>query len=251
MENFAGKTTLVTGASRGIGKAIALEFAKRGSNIAFNYLRNHKAAANSKKEIEALGVKCVALRAHLGDPDKIEKMFENISNEFNTLNFLINNAASGVQKRAVDLEPKHWDWAMNINARAPWLCSVKASELMPEGGSIVNITSEGSRTVLPYYLSVGTSKAALETLTRYLAVELAEKDINVNAISGGYIETDAFDAFPNRESMSSAGKKTLTGRKISVEDIARVAAFLCSTDAHMIRGQILVVDGGVTLTADL
>ena len=251
MDDFAGKTTLVTGASRGIGKAIALEFAKRGSNIAFNYLRNHKAAANSKKEIEALGVKCVALRAHLGDPDKIEEMFENISNEFNTLNFLINNAASGVQKRAVDLEPKHWDWAMNINARAPWLCSIKASELMPEGGSIVNITSEGSRTVLPYYLSIGTSKAALETLTRYLAVELAEKDINVNAISGGYIETDAFDSFPNKESMSSAGKKTLTGQKISVEDIARVAAFLCSTDAHMIRGQILVVDGGVTLTADL
>ncbi|MCL0105255.1 SDR family oxidoreductase [Dehalococcoidia bacterium] len=251
MDDFAGKTTLVTGASRGIGKAIALEFAKRGSNIAFNYLRNHKAAVNSKKEIEALGVKCVALRAHLGDPDKIEEMFENISNEFNTLNFLINNAASGVQKRAVDLEPKHWDWAMNINARAPWLCSIKASELMPEGGSIVNITSEGSRTVLPYYLSIGTSKAALETLTRYLAVELAEKDINVNAISGGYIETDAFDSFPNKESMSSAGKKTLTGQKISVEDIARVAAFLCSTDAHMIRGQILVVDGGVTLTADL
>ena len=213
MDDFTGKTTLVTGASRGIGKAIALEFAKRGSNIAFNYLRNHKAAAESKKEIEGLGVKCVAIRAHLGDPDKIEEMFENISTEFKTINFLVNNAASGVQKQAIDLQPKHWDWAMNINARAPWLCSVKASELMTEGGSIVNITSEGSRTVLPYYLSVGTSKAALETLTRYLAVELAEKNINVNAISGGYIETGAFESFPNRESMASAGKKTLAGRK--------------------------------------
>ena len=251
MDDFTGKTTLVTGASRGIGKAIALEFAKRGSNIAFNYLRNHKAAAESKKEIEGLGVKCVAIRAHLGDPDKIEEMFENISTEFKTINFLVNNAASGVQKQAIDLQPKHWDWAMNINARAPWLCSIKASELMTEGGSIVNITSEGSRTVLPYYLSVGTSKAALETLTRYLAVELAEKNINVNAISGGYIETGAFDSFPNRESMASAGKKTLAGRKMSVDDIATVAAFLCSADAHMIRGQILVVDGGVTLSANL
>ena len=251
MDDFTGKTTLVTGASRGIGKAIALEFAKRGSNIAFNYLRNHKAAAESKKEIEGLGVKCVAIRAHLGDPDKIEEMFENISAEFKTINFLVNNAASGVQKQAIDLQPKHWDWAMNINARAPWLCSVKASELMTEGGSIVNITSEGSRTVLPYYLSVGTSKAALETLTRYLAVELAEKNINVNAISGGYIETGAFDSFPNRESMASAGKKTLAGRKMSVDDIATVAAFLCSADAQMIRGQILVVDGGVTLSANL
>ena len=251
MYDFTGKTTLVTGASRGIGKAIALEFAKRGSNIAFNYLRNHKAAAESKKEIEGLGVKCVAIRAHLGDPDKIEEMFENISAEFKTINFLVNNAASGVQKQAIDLQPKHWDWAMNINARAPWLCSIKASELMTEGGSIVNITSEGSRTVLPYYLSVGTSKAALETLTRYLAVELAEKNINVNAISGGYIETGAFDSFPNRESMASAGKKTLAGRKMSVDDIATVAAFLCSADAQRIRGQILVVDGGVTLSANL
>ena len=148
MDDFTGKTTLVTGASRGIGKAIALEFAKRGSNIAFNYLRNHKAAAESKKEIEGLGVKCVAIRAHLGDPDKIEEMFENISAEFKTINFLVNNAASGVQKQAIDLQPKHWDWAMNINARAPWLCSVKASELMTEGGSIVNITSEGSLSLI-------------------------------------------------------------------------------------------------------
>ena len=89
MDDFTGKTTLVTGASRGIGKAIALEFAKRGSNIAFNYLRNHKAAAESKKEIEGLGVKCVAIRAHLGDPDKIEEMFENISTEFKTINFFL------------------------------------------------------------------------------------------------------------------------------------------------------------------
>lgn len=251
MEDFVGKTTLVTGASRGIGKAIALEFARRGSNIAFNYLRNHKAAADSKKEIEALGVKCVAVRAHLGDTDKIDEMFKNISNEFKTLNVLINNAASGVQKRANELQPKHWDWAMNINARAPWICSIKASELMHEGGNIINITSEGSRTVLPYYLSVGTSKAALESLTKYLAVELAEKNINVNAISGGYIETGAFDSFPNKESMSEATGKTLSGRKMTAQDIANVAVFLCTNKADMIRGQILVVDGGVTLSANL
>lgn len=251
MEDFVGKTTLVTGASRGIGKAIALEFARRGSNIAFNYLRNHKAAADSKKEIEALGVKCVAVRAHLGDTDKIDEMFKNISTEFKTLNILINNAASGVQKRANELQPKHWDWAMNINARAPWICSIKASELMHEGGNIINITSEGSRTVLPYYLSVGTSKAALESLTKYLAVELAEKNINVNAISGGYIETGAFDSFPNKQSMSEATTKTLSGRKMTAQDIANVAVFLCTNKADMIRGQILVVDGGVTLSANL
>ena len=122
---------------------------------------------------------------------------------------------------------------------------------MHEGGNIINITSEGSRTVLPYYLSVGTSKAALESLTKYLAVELAEKNINVNAISGGYIETGAFDSFPNEESMSEATTKTLSGRKMTAQDIANVAVFLCTDKADMIRGQILVVDGGVTLSANL
>ena len=167
-----------------------------------------------------------------------------------TLDVLINNAASGVQRNAHELEPKHWDWTMNINARAPWICSVEASTLMTNGGSIVNISSEGSRKVLPYYLSVGTSKAALESLTRYLAVELAEQGINVNAISGGYIETGALASFPNRANMLEAGKNTLAGRMITSEDIAKIAAFLCTKEAEMIRGQVIVVDGGVTLQAD-
>ena len=137
---------------------------------------------------------------------------------------------------------------MNVNARAPWLCSIEASKLMKHGGSIVNITSEGSRKVLPYYLSVGTSKAALEALTRYLAVELAEKNISVNAISGGYIETGALDAFPNKEQMVAASKNIPAGKSLTSNDLAKVAAFLCTEDASMIRGQIIVVDGGATLT---
>jgi enoyl-[acyl-carrier protein] reductase III len=116
------------------------------------------------------------------------------------------------------------------------------------GGSIVNITSEGARKVLPYYLSVGTSKAALEALTRYLAVELAEKKISVNAISGGYIETGALDAFPNKEQMVAASKNIPAGKSLTPEDLAKVTAFLCTEAASMIRGQIIIVDGGATLT---
>ncbi|SVA72029.1 uncharacterized protein METZ01_LOCUS124883, partial [marine metagenome] len=142
-------------------------------------------------------------------------------------------------------------WTMNINARAPWLCSIEAAKLMPNGGSIVNITSEGSRKVLPYYLSVGTSKAALESLTRYLAVELAQKGINVNAVSGGYVETGALESFPNKQDMVTSSKNTLAGRVITGTDIAKVTAFLCSEDALMIRGQIIIVDGGITLLAPL
>ena len=246
---FEGKTVLVTGGSRGIGKAIALEFAARGANIAFNYIRSHKAAAQTQSEIEALGVRCLRVRAHLGDSEKIRELFAAVSAEFGRLDALVNNAASGVQRSASELEEKHWDWTLNVNAKAPWLCAVEASKLMPDGGSIVNITSQGSQKVLPYYFSVGTSKAALESLTRYLAVELAPQGISVNAVSGGYVETGALDHFPNRENMLEAGRSTPAGRMVTAEDIARVVAFLCTADAAMIRGQVIVVDGGYTLLA--
>ena len=247
--SFEGKTVLVTGGSRGIGKAIALEFASRGADIAFNYIRSHRSAAETQAEIEALGVRCLRARAHLGDSAKIRELFAELDEKFGKLDVLVNNAASGVQRSASELEEKHWDWTLNVNAKAPWLCAIEASKLMPEGGSIVNITSQGSSKVLPYYFSVGTSKAALEALTRYLAVELAPRGISVNAVSGGYVETGALDYFPNRESMIEAGRSTPVGRMVAAEDIARVVAFLCTEDAVMIRGQVIVVDGGYTLLA--
>ena len=248
-DDFAGNTVLVTGGSRGIGKGIALEFARRGADIAFNYLRNHKAATETQQEIEALGVRCLRVRAHLGDSEKIRDLFQKVGDEFGRLDVLVNNAASGVNVPATELEEKHWDWTMGINAKAAWLRAVEASRLMTDGGHVINITSEGSRKVLPNYFSVGTSKAALEAITRYLAVELAPNNISVNAVSGGYIETAALDAFAGKDDMLEMGKQTLTGSMVTVEDIAKTVAFLCSPDAHMIRGQIILVDGGATLRA--
>ena len=194
-------------------------------------------------------MRCLRIKAHLGDAEKIKEMFAQIEDAFGRMDILVNNAASGVQRSAAELEEKHWDWTMNINAKAPWLCAIEASRLMDSGGSIVNITSLGSQRVLPYYFSVGTSKAALEALTRYLAVELAPKGISVNAVSGGYVDTGALDYFPNREEMLEAGSQTPAGRMVTVADIARVVAFLCTRESEMIRGQVIVVDGGVTLTA--
>ena len=249
MKDFEGKTALITGGSRGIGRAIALEFAQRGADVAINYRANSTAAEQTRRDVESEGVRCVSIRAHLGDSARISQMFARVEAEFGALDVLVNNAASGVQRPAGELREKHWDWALGINAKAPWLCAIEASKLMPEGGSIVNITSQGSQKVLPYYFSVGTSKAALESLTRYLAVELAPQGISVNAVSGGYVETGALDYFPNRESMLEAGRSTPAGRMVRAEDIARVVAFLCTDDAAMIRGQVIVVDGGYTLLA--
>ncbi|MDA1347483.1 MAG: enoyl-[acyl-carrier-protein] reductase FabL [Chloroflexi bacterium] len=247
--SFDGKTALVTGGSRGIGKAIALDLAGRGVDVAFNYFRSDSAAIETQSEIEALGVRSLRIRSNIADTAKLKGIFATVEKEFGRLDILVNNAASGVQRSASELTEKHWDWTMNVNAKAAWLCSIEASKLMDQGGSIVNITSQGSTKVLPNYFSVGTSKAALEAVTRYLAVELAPKGISVNAVSGGYVETGALDHFPNREEMLEAGQQTVTGRTVSADDIARVVAFLCSPDAAMIRGQVIVVDGGVSLKA--
>ena len=248
---FKGKVALITGGSRGIGKAIALELARRGADIAFNYFRSHQAAAETQREIESLGVRCLRVRAHLGDSEKIKKLFAEVEAVYPRLDILVNNAASGVQRPAGQLEEKHWDWTMNINARAPWQCAIEASRLMTGGGSIVNITSLGSQRVLPDYFSVGTSKAALEAVTRYLAVELAPRGISVNAVSGGYVNTEALDHFPNREAMLAAGRRNPVGRMLEGEDIAKVVAFLCTDAADMIRGQVIIVDGGASLRGDL
>ena len=245
-----GKVALITGGSRGIGRAIALELAGRGADIVFNYLRNHRAASEAVEAIESHGVRCLRVRAHLGDDDKIDDLFGVIESEFGRLDILVNNAATGVQRSALDLQARHWDWTLNVNARAAWMCAVRASKLMPNGGHIVNITSEGSRRVLPFYFSVGVSKAALEAVTRYLAVELAPLGVSVNAVSGGYVDTEALDHFPNREDMLESGQNTPAGRMVNAQDIAKAVAFLCSSDAEMIRGQVILVDGGLTLKAN-
>jgi enoyl-[acyl-carrier protein] reductase III len=245
---LAGKVALVTGGSRGIGRAIAIELASRGADVAINYFRNHKEARSTQAEIEALGVRCIRVTAHLAESAQVKKLFKAVSGEFGHLDILINNAASGVQRSAMELEEKHWDWTMNINTKAPWLCTQAAVPLMKEGGRVVNISSLGSGRVLPLYLSVGVSKAGLEAVTRYLAVELAPLGITVNAVSGGYVATEALEHFPNADDMLNIAKSKTPGNQLlTPQDMAKTVAFLCSEDAAMIRGQVIVVDGGMSL----
>ncbi|MGD6818452.1 enoyl-[acyl-carrier-protein] reductase FabL [Metabacillus sp. 84] len=243
------RVALVTGSSRGIGKAIALNLAKQGYHIVINYARSKQAALETAEEIEKLGVKTLVVKANVGKVDKIKDLFEQIDLTFGRLDVFINNAASGVLRPLMDLEENHWDWTMDINSKALLFCAQEAAKRMDEtGGKIVSISSLGSIRVLENYTTVGVSKAALEALTRYLAVELASRNIVVNAVSGGAVDTEALKHFPNREELlQDAISKTPAGRMVEIEDIVNAVDFLVSDQSWMIRGQTLIVDGGRSL----
>jgi len=243
-----GKIALITGGSRGIGLAISIELARRGASICFNYLKNHNAASNAEKKLNELGVKTLKLRTHLGDEQSIKELITSVQNEFGKLDILVNNAASGVMKPSAELGVHHWDWTMNINARAPWLTTRGFAKIMPRGSKVINISSPGSSKVIPSYFAVGVSKSALESITRYMAIEMAELGISVNAVSPGFIMTDAIKAFPSELSIEKlAARPTPTGKNVQSQDVANVVAMLCGEDAEMIRGHVIIVDGGETL----
>lgn len=247
---FKGKVALITGGTRGIGREIAHQLADQGCHLIINYLRNRSAAAEAAAELEAKGVKVHLIKANVGDTDKIKEMFQEIEQEFGRLDFLVSNAASGVLRPLMELEESHWDWTMNINSKALLFCAQEAAKLMEKngGGKIVSLSSIGSIRVIDNYTTVGVSKAALEALTRYLAVELAPKNIAVNAVSGGPVDTDALKHFPNRtEILDGARTRTPAGRVVEPKDLANAVMFLLSEESSMIRGQTIIVDGGITL----
>jgi enoyl-[acyl-carrier protein] reductase III len=244
---YEGKSVLVTGGSRGIGKGIALRFAELGAaRVAVSYLRNDKAAEETAKELESTGAEAVLLRGNLGDPDKVATLVE----QAGPLDVIVSNAATGVIRPALEIEEKHWDWTVNANARALLTLARHAAPSMPAGSSIVAISSLGSQRVLDDYVVVGVSKAALEALVRYLAVELAPQGIRVNAVSAGLVETGALEFFANREDMLDYyRRRTPAGRLVEPRDVADAVCFLASPAAEMLRGQTIVVDGGYSVLA--
>ena len=244
--SFEGKSVLVTGGSRGIGRETALRFADQGAaRVAIGYLRNDRAAEATAAEIEQRGAEPVLVRGNVAS----ERVAREVA-DLGPLDVLVHNAATGVIRPALETEDRHWDWTLAANARALLSLTRAAAPSMPSGSAIVAVSSLGAQRVLENYVLVGTSKAALESVVRYLGVELAPRGIRVNAVSGGVVETGALEHFPNRgEMLRAAQERTPAGRMVEATDIADAILFLASPQAAMIVGQTLIVDGGFSLPA--
>jgi enoyl-[acyl-carrier protein] reductase III len=245
-ERFA----LITGGSRGIGRATALRFAEHGTHVAFCYFTSRDKAAETAREIEERGVRALPIRANMGNEEHIDKMFDLVEKEFGALDILVANAATGVLRPTLDVTNKEWDRVMHINLRSLFHCAKRAVPLM-EGRPdcrIVTLTSMGSARTIENYAAVGTSKAAIESLTRYLAVELKPKGITVNAVCAGIIDTDSLKLFPTHDQMIEHCRLHTPGGKVGTpEDIAKVICLLCSPEAEWIVGQTIIADGGYAL----
>ena len=247
-----GKTAVITGSGRGIGRGIALALAAQGCNIGVNFFRRRAEAEETARQVEAFGGQATVIKAHVGDEEQIKQLVDETATRFGTVDIFIGNAASGVQKPVMEIDAKAWDWTLNINARSILFGAQAAAKYMKQNGwgRILTISSIGSRRVLPEYSVVGVSKAAIETLTRYLAVELAPDGITANCISPGIVLTEALDTFPSKKQIiQQAQEQTPTGRLATPDDIGALAAWLCSDLASMIVGQTIEVDGGYSLKA--
>jgi enoyl-[acyl-carrier protein] reductase III len=246
MSPVKGGSVLVTGGTRGIGKTIALRLASEGAaRVVLGYMRNDAAGETAAEEVREAGADPLLVRGNVASNKVIAELASH-----GPYTVVVHNAATGVIKPALETEDKHWDWTLNANARALLSLARACAPGMESGSSIVAISSLGAQRVLENYVLVGTSKAALESVVRYLAVELSPRGIRVNAVSAGVVETEALDHFPNREEMLRSGRtRTPAGRLVEPDDIAGAVAFLCSPDAQMVRGHTLIVDGGYSLLA--
>lgn len=237
-----GASVLVTGGTRGIGLAIAHRLVHDGAARAvLGYMRNDEAAEAARAE---LGADVVLVRGDVSKPAVIDELASH-----GPYRVVIHNAATGVIRPALETTDKHWDWTMNANARSLLALARATAPAMAEGSSIVAVSSLGSHRVLDNYVLIGTSKAALESVVRYLAVELSPRGVRVNAVSAGVVDTGALEHFPNKDEMLASVERTPAGRLVEPGDVAAAVSFLCSDDAAMVRGHTLVVDGGFSLPA--
>jgi NAD(P)-dependent dehydrogenase (short-subunit alcohol dehydrogenase family) len=250
---FEGKVALITGSSRGIGRALALRLAARGATPIINYKVNQEAAAQTVADIQRLGSGGMAIRADLESLEEIEAMFDQVQDRYGRLDFFVSNASASNFHHFMDLKPHHLERTFNLNVRAFVVGTQRAVRLMPsEGGRVVVLSSYGSIRSFPTYANLGSAKAAIETWARYMAVELAPLGVNVNAVNGGIIETDSSSYFYSTgrvPSLETVLPKIPKKRMGTAAEVAECVLFLLSPGAEYVTGTTLIVDGGLTSIA--
>ncbi|MGE5243095.1 MAG: SDR family oxidoreductase [Betaproteobacteria bacterium] len=247
---LTGRTALVTGSSRGIGRAIALRLGQLGADVAVNYVTRDRDAADVVGRLQAMGRRAYAERADVSRPDELGRLFDRAADEWGGLDIYVNNAIDVAAFGPVTrLRPDAWRHTIDSHVTTFLIGSQRAARLMKgRSGTIVALSSLGARAYVPGYAPIGVGKAAIEALTRYLAVELGPDGIRVNTVSAGPIDTDSLRRFSTFDQMKDASTRLAPGRRMGMpEDVADVVAFLCSDAARWIYGQTLVVDGGFSL----
>jgi enoyl-[acyl-carrier protein] reductase III len=245
---LAGTSVLVTGGTRGIGRAISLRLARGGANVIANYARNEAAADALKAQATTDNLPIETLRADLTLAKGMALVQERMEKCEGSVVSIVHCAATGVHKPFDELSLKHWDWTFALNARVFFELVRVLLPLLSEGSAVVAVSSAGAVRAVPAYTVIGASKGALESTARHLAIELAPRGIRVNILAPGSVETSAWDAFPDKDQrLAEALRRAPRGRLITTDEVAFAAQFLCSRASRGIVGETLVVDGGTRI----
>jgi len=249
MIDLTGKVALVTGGSRGIGRACALRLAEAGADVIVNYVSSHSAAMEIAHQVDALGRRAVIIKADVSEEEDVRCMVEFIAEKLGRLDLLVSNAATGGFRPLLGSTRRNFHAAMDTNVLALVHLVQAAMPLLeksPERAKVVAISSHGSHMALPWYGLIGGSKAALESIARHLTLEVGDRNVNVNVVKAGLVETDSTRRIPHAEAMFAARReKTMVGeRYLTADDVANAVLFLCSPLSDMVQGEIITVDGG-------
>jgi enoyl-[acyl-carrier protein] reductase III len=250
---FDGKIALVTGSSRGIGRALALTLAREGAIVVINYNRNAELADAVVRDIELIGSSAIAVQANVEEPEQIDRLFDRVDEVYGRLDYFVSNAAASSFKKIADLKAHNLDRSYALNVRAFVLGAQRAVKLMMQGGRIAVLSSYGSIRAYPTYANLGSNKAAIEAWVRYMAVEFAPRGINVNAVNGGLIDTEScayfYENVPGMAPIESVLSKLPKGRMGTPQEVAETIAFLLAPESEYITGQTINVDGGLSVIA--
>jgi enoyl-[acyl-carrier protein] reductase III len=246
--SLEGKNLLVTGGTRGIGRAVSLQFAHAGATVIANYVSGQKAADALLAQAQQENLHLTLCRANLTIASGLATVENAVAGLSEGLHGLVHCAATGIHKPFDELTLRHYDWTFALNVRAFFDLVSKLLPRFASDASIVAVSSQGALRVVPAYSVVGASKGALEALSRHMAVELAPRGIRVNIVAPGAVATEAWASLPNApDRLAELARRTPTGRLVTPEEVAEAVQFLCSDAARAIIGHTLVVDGGASL----